>query len=112
MAAVSNIAETVTGLVNSLESHEGTMTDRERHLCTTLLHGLAAAGQLRPATQGAGVPDYNFETATEQERWCFDQGYESGWNSRLDPSIMDMDDIREELLVCITALERIKTERS
>lgn len=32
----------VTGLVDSLEAHEGAFSERERHLCTTLLHGLAA----------------------------------------------------------------------
>lgn len=32
--------------VDSLAAHEGAMTERERHLCTTLLHGLAASGRL------------------------------------------------------------------
>ncbi|MGC4942148.1 hypothetical protein [Kribbella sp. DT2] len=64
------------------------------------------------STPEQGLPDYDFETATETERWCYDQGYEAGWNARLDPSTMDMAAVEAELRVCITALERIKTERS
>ncbi|WP_157574856.1 hypothetical protein [Jiangella muralis] len=36
----------LTEWVDSLEEHEGPMTERERHLCTTLLYGLKATGHL------------------------------------------------------------------
>lgn len=36
----------VVATVDNLQRREGPMTTRERHLCTTLLHGLAAVGKL------------------------------------------------------------------
>lgn len=51
--------------------------------------------------------DYDFETATEGERWAYDQGYEAAH----DPSTMDLDDIHNLLGVCVTALGRIIGEQ-
>lgn len=50
--------------------------------------------------------DYDFETATEGERWAYDQGIEAAH----DPSRMDLDDIRDMLEVCVAALNRIIAE--
>jgi len=36
-----------------------------------------------------GLPDYNFETATEAERWAYDQGHEAGHREGYDQAIND-----------------------
>lgn len=51
--------------------------------------------------------DYDFETATEGERWAYDQGIEAA----LDPSRMDMEDIQHALEMCVEALRRMIAER-
>lgn len=61
-------------------------------------------------SDNGGMPDYNFETATEGERWAYDQGYEQGWEARLNPSAMELSDIRELMAVSIIALDRMLTE--
>lgn len=50
--------------------------------------------------------DYDFETATEAERWAYDQGREHA----LDPGTLDLDDIRHMLETCVAALSRIIQE--
>jgi hypothetical protein len=37
---------------------------------------------LAPVAPAGGLPDYDFETATEGERWAYDQGYEDGHEAR------------------------------
>jgi hypothetical protein len=111
----TNTTEAISALITSLESHEGTLTDRERQLCTTLLHGLAAAGQLRlrstvPGDVVSDLPEYDYESATEGERWAFDQGYEDGWDDRLKSDQMDLDDVREVMGILVAALTRMADE--
>ena len=53
------------------------------------------------------LPTYDFETATESERWAYDQGYEAA----LDPTKMDIDDIQHAMEVCVDALTRIVAEQ-
>ncbi|WP_020385874.1 hypothetical protein [Kribbella catacumbae] len=65
-------------------------------------HGDAAAVRkvrqlLAPPAANDGLPTYDFETATEAERWAYDQGYEAGWESRLDPTEMDWSDVEDAL---------------
>jgi flagellar biosynthesis/type III secretory pathway protein FliH len=36
-----------------------------------------------------GLPDYNYETATEGERWAFDQGLERGHQEGYDQAVND-----------------------
>jgi hypothetical protein len=52
--------------------------------------------------------DYDFQTATEGERWAYDQGVEAG---ALDPATMILDDIQDALEACIAALTRMIAER-
>ncbi|MEI8409307.1 MULTISPECIES: hypothetical protein [unclassified Kribbella] len=42
-----------------------------------------------------GLPDYNFETATEAERWAYDQGHEDGYQKGYDQAINDAIDSPE-----------------
>lgn len=49
--------------------------------------------------------DYDFETATEGERWAYDQGYERGHQEALSPQ--DMDDIELLLEAAIAGLTRL-----
>lgn len=52
----SDLNAFIERMVDSLETHEGTMTDRERHLCETLLGGLAAAGYIPAAYPARRTP--------------------------------------------------------
>lgn len=56
------------------------------------------------------TPDYCFATATEPERWAYDCGYEDGFAARLDPELMDLNDIRDEVLLMVAALTRMIAE--
>jgi len=51
--------------------------------------------------------DYDFETATEGERWAYDQGYEAA----NDPATMDLEDIARSLETCVAAVRRMIAER-
>jgi hypothetical protein len=105
----SNTHDHITALVDSLEAHEGiSLTPRERQLCTTLLSGLAAAGQLStPVPEGSLLAEFDFETATEAERWAYDQGRDDA----LRPELMGMDEIRDALEACVAALGRMADEQ-
>jgi hypothetical protein len=56
--------------------------------------------------------DYDFETATEGERWAHDQGYEAGWNNRLVAEEMDIGDVREVMEIVLAALTRLANEQA
>lgn len=61
----------------------------------------------RPETEVPTVSkDYDYATATEAERWAYDQGIEAA----LDPSKMDLEDIQHALEACVGALRRINAE--
>ena len=47
---------------------------------------------------------------TERDRWNYDRGYEAGYVARLDLGPLDMDDVREELLLLVKAVERMIAE--
>ncbi|WP_405071575.1 hypothetical protein OG558_19755 [Kribbella sp. NBC_01510] len=52
------------------------------------------------------------EVLTELELYGLgvDQGYERGWDARLDPATMDMQDVREALEASLAALDRMTGE--
>jgi hypothetical protein len=52
---------------------------------------------LAPPAPADGLPEYDFETATEAERWAYDQGYEAGWGARLNPKEMTMAGVKEAI---------------
>jgi len=56
--------------------------------------------------------DYDFETATESERWAYDQGHEDGWNGRLKPEEMGIGDVREVMEIVLAALTRLANEQA
>lgn len=62
---------------------------------------------LAPVVPAEGLPPFDYESATEPERWAFDQGHEDGWRAAHDPSTMDLSDIREEILILVAALDRM-----
>ncbi|GAA3089643.1 hypothetical protein JOF29_007910 [Kribbella aluminosa] len=45
-----------------------------------------------------GLPSYNFETATESERWAYDQGYETGWQARNTELLDSLDSAMQRLV--------------
>ncbi|MFD3399441.1 hypothetical protein ACFWUU_02115 [Kribbella sp. NPDC058693] len=65
MNTSSTNPEAINALVDSLESHEGAMTEHERQLCSTLLYGLASAGRLAGVSLSGHLPDFDFEAASE-----------------------------------------------
>ena len=40
-----------------------------------------------------------------------DKGYEEGWDARLNPATMDLDDVAEALDACIATIRRMVAER-
>ncbi|TDD26547.1 hypothetical protein E1218_13105 [Kribbella turkmenica] len=53
-----------------------------------------------------GLPEYNYETASEAERWAYDQGRDDA----LNPQDMDLEDVKHALEVCVEAISRIIRE--
>jgi len=62
---------------------------------------------LAPPAPADGLPTYDFEQATEAERWAYDQGYEAGWDARLDPETMSMDSVKEAIASIVTYFNRV-----
>lgn len=54
--------------------------------------------------------DYDFETATESERWAYDQGHEAGWQARLNPTEMTWDDVEDALRAAIAFIDLQRVE--
>lgn len=112
MNTSSTSPEAIAALVDSLESHEGAMSDRERQLCSTLLYGLAAAGRLVGVSSSGDLPDFDFESASESERWAYDQGYEHGWGERdreatPPPAVDSLDGIRRRIAALVAELDEL-----
>lgn len=53
--------------------------------------------------------DYDYETATERERWHYDLGIEAGHQAALNPQ--DLDDLDALLAACIEAVRRMIAKR-
>lgn len=108
--------EAITALVDDLAQHMErqnlTMGDRERAACLTLLAGLHATGQLRltaPARAADGslaAYDYDYETATEPERYAYDCGREDAHN----PGNMGLEEILDVMDAVSAALQRMIAE--
>jgi hypothetical protein len=44
---------------------------------------------LAPVVPANGLPDFDFEQASEPERWAYDQGYEAGYQPGYDQAVTD-----------------------
>jgi hypothetical protein len=56
-----------------------------------------------------GLPDYDFETATEAERWAYDQGYEAGFQARAAEEISPITPAQIEALSLADLMRLIRT---
>lgn len=62
---------------------------------------------LAPPAPAEGLPSYDYKTATEAERWIYDQAFEDGHQAALDPAQQDLDGIHNLIEVAVAALTRI-----
>jgi hypothetical protein len=61
-----------------------------------------------PNDESSTLPEYNYDAASESERWAYDQGTEAGYEEALSPT--NLPDLRDVLAGLVAALDRMLAE--
>lgn len=111
---VSSEAERIIKDITAVDFDEGILDDLnpEPHRLSDedIAYRVRSARRLKsPERQRAAIREVL--TELELHGLGYDRGYESGWDARLDPATMDLDDVGEALVACIATIRRMIAER-